>query len=117
MRVDRKTLRFYSKKSEEGKRLNKLSFFDPDKIEQRIKNKEQGKEKHEEYVYALQQKMTERLEAEEIKVIKTLKEKGLSKSEVDEYMDLWTELNLWPKPKNYHSSRKIMKKLNKKYNL
>lgn len=117
MRVDRRTLRFYNKKSEEGKRLSKLSFFHPDKVEQRTKNRLQGMERHNEYVYALQEKMAERLAPVEAKVTEALKEKGLEKSEITEYMDLWAELNLWPKPENYHSSRKKMKKLNKKYNL
>lgn len=117
MRIDRRTLKSYLRKTASWKRMQKLSFLNPEKVEHRRRNREEGLKRHEEYTYALQEQMSEKLSVKENELTNKLKEKGLKKAEITEYMDKWASINLWPKPADYHQVRKELKKLNKKYDL
>lgn len=115
MKLNRRSKRMYYRSTEEGKRLLKLNFLHPDKVENRMSNISSGREAHENFIQHIQEGIVERNSEEESRIMDILKEKGLSKNEIDEYMDLWSALKLWPKPEDHIQIRKEFKKLKRKY--
>ena len=117
MLLNRSQKRFFMKKSAEGKRLQALSFFHPDKIALRRKNMETGAQQHEEYTRSIQEKMAENLGPREQELISLLKGNEVGKKDIDAYMDIWAGVNFWPKPDDFYALRKQLRSLNKKYKI
>lgn len=117
MKLNRKQRRIFYNNSEEGKRIKKLGFLHPDRISARKSSIEEGKILHEENVNASQERIVERLSSKESLLTDTLKLKNLDKSKVDAYLEVWSDVNFWPKSKTYYESKKTLKRLNKEYNL
>lgn len=116
MKLDRKTRRIYSRFTGEGKRMSKLNFLHPEKVEQRRTNLSNGNSSHEQFVQFIQERIAENNSEREALIMTNLKDMGLSKKEVDNYMDLWSSIKMWPKPDNHIAIKKELKSLSKKYN-
>ena len=115
--LNRRVKRAYQRMTESGKRMSKLNFLHPDKVESRRKNIEQGNAAHEDFVQRVQRALAEKIAPKEAAIMEELKSKGLNKAQIDVYMEIWATVNFWPKDKDHHSLRKQLKKLNKEYNV
>jgi len=115
MQLNRTQRRFFTRKSTEGKRIEKLSFLHPDRIKNRMLIQERGQQQHEEFTMAVQEKLVERIIEKESSLKKELKANKILKVNIDHYMEVWSGVNFWPKPKDFYSLRKELKKLNKEY--
>lgn len=113
--LNRKVKRAYQRMTPSGKRLSKLNFLHPDKVEARRKNIEQGKIAQDDFTRRIQERMLETLAPKETELTNKLNDLGLNKSQVEEYMELWATVNFWPKDRNHHALRKQLMKLNKEY--
>jgi len=115
--LNRKLKRAYQRMTPIGKRLSKLNFLHPDKTEARRKNIEQGKIAQEDFTQKIQERLSEAIAPKEAEITNKLKDLGLNKTQVDEYMEIWATINFWPKDRNHHSLRKQLIKLNKEYKI
>jgi len=115
--LNRRVKRAYQRMTDSGKRMSKLNFLHPDKVEARRKNIEQGSAAHESFVQKVQEALAEKIAPKEAALTEELKAKGLKKAQIDEYMEIWATVNFWPKDRNHHSLRKQLRKLNKEYNV
>jgi hypothetical protein len=116
MKLNRKTRRAYYRYTAEGRRMSKLNFLHPEKVELRRNNILSGKEMHDSFEQSIQERIAENNAELESKIIESLKEKGLNKSEIDNYMDLWSSVKMWPKPKNHIEVKRELKSLSRQYN-
>lgn len=117
MKLTRKQKRWYFGRSEAGRRMQKLHFMHPDKVAHRRNNLATGKETHDEYVSAVQELLYEGLSAKEAAITERLKANNVEQSTIDRYMELWSDVVMWPKPDTYLASRKELKKLNKELSI
>ena len=115
MNLNRTQRRWFTRKSPEGKRMLKLSFFHPDKVANRQANHERGEQQHESFTMQIQERIVEKLADREKSLMDALKEKKVLKTNIDHYMEVWSGVNFWPKPKDFQALRKELKKLNKEY--
>jgi hypothetical protein len=115
MQLNRTQRRYFTRKSPEGKRMSKLNFLHPDKIEKRRQNLENGKQVQEDFTRSIQEKLIETLGPIETRLTEELKEKNILKTNIDHYLDVWSGVNFWPRPDDYQALRKELKKLNKEY--
>lgn len=116
MKLDRKTRRTYSRFTTEGKRMTKLNFLHPEKVEQRRIILSNGNSNHEEFVQSVQERIAENNSDKEAHIMSRLKEMGLTKKEIDNYLELWSSIVMWPKLDNHIAIKKEFKSLCKKYN-
>ena len=117
MQLNRKQRRFFNRQSPESKRLQDASFMSPDKVDRRLSNFENGKAQHAEFVRQAQEALMESLANSEASIMERLKALKLSKQDSDNYMDVWSGCNMWPKPEDSRSLKKELKSLNKEYNI
>lgn len=115
--IPRSTRRKYLTKTSYYKRLAGIRFNHPDREAHRELTRKHGEETHTKNVEAIQHALSEKLAPQEKLIMETLNSKGLEKAEVDSYMEKWVDVNFWPKPKNYHQTKKEIRKLNKKYGI
>jgi hypothetical protein len=116
MKLNRKTRRAYYRSTEEGRRMLKLNFLHPEKVELRRNNILSGRENHDSFEQSIQERIAENNSELESKIMDGLKERGLEKNEIDHYMDLWSSIKMWPKPNNHIEIKKELKALRRKYN-
>ena len=115
MQLNRTHRRLFTRNSPEGRRISKLPFMHPDRVENRAANRERGAQQHEAFTMFNQERHLERLADKEASLMKELKDKKILKANIDHCMDVWAGVNFWPKPNDYQSLRKELKKLNKEY--
>jgi len=115
--IPRSTRRKYLTRTSYYKRIAGLRLNHPDKVTHREMMRKQGEETHTKNVEAIQHALSETLAPKEALILETLKSKGLEKPEIDSYMEKWVDVNFWPKPSNFHQTRKEIRKLNKKYGI
>lgn len=111
-----RTRRAYLVSSPYYKRIAKLSFLHPDRVEHREAMRKHGEEIYKTNFEAFQRNYADSIAPLEAKVMERLKSKNLAEQDYNEYMDCWAEANMWPAPKD-SSVKKKLKKLNKKYNM
>lgn len=115
--LTRSTRRRYLTRTGFYKQLSEKRFNHPQRVEYRENVRQQGLETHEKFKESIQREIAEKLAPAESKMIEILNSKKLEKAEVDAYMEKWVDVNFWPRPVNYHQTRKELKKLNKKYGI
>jgi hypothetical protein len=115
--LPRSTRRKYLTRTGYYKRIAGLRLNHPDKVTHREMTRTQGEESHKKNVEAIQHELSETLAPKETLIIEKLKSKGLEKAEIDSYMEKWVDINFWPKPSNFHQTRREVIKLNKKYGI
>jgi len=115
--LPRSTRRRYLTKTGFYKGLAEKRFNHPARVEYREMTRQQGIEAHQKNVEAVQNALSESLAPQETKIMDLLKSKQLDKELIDAYMTKWVDVNFWPRPVNYHQTRKELKKLNKKYGI
>jgi hypothetical protein len=115
--LPRSTRRRYLTKTGYYKRIAGLRLNHEDKVAHRELMRTQGEEAHKKNVEAIQERLSETLAPAETKIMEILNSKGLDKAEIDAYMTMWVDVNFWPRPKDYHVTRRALRKLNKKYGI
>lgn len=114
---NRKQIRAYYNALPEIKMRKSLQFMHPENIAARKDNRNTGTEMHDNHVENIQQSIFENHVEEETKLKDYLKINGLNKKQIDEYLEIWSNLIMWPAPKNKIELRKKLKSLNKTYNI
>lgn len=117
MKLSRAQKRWFNRNSAEGKRIQKLGTSSKEKLEFRSQSIISGKQQADSFTRSIQEKHIEKLEQTESELIKELKSKKISQTDIDKYMDIWAGIKTWPKPNDYHALRKELKKLNKEYGI
>ena len=117
MKLTRRQKRWYFRRSDAGRRMQQLHFMHPDKVAHRKNNLATGKETHDEYVSAIQGLHYESLSSKEAELTEQLKAKELDQATIDQYLELWTDTVIWPRPESYIQSRKELKRLNKELSI
>ena len=76
MKLNRKTKREYYRYTQEGRRMLKLNFLHPEKVEMRKNNILSGKETHESFEQLIQERIVENNAELESKITENLKGRG-----------------------------------------
>lgn len=90
-RHNRRTRRAFMKRSGMLKYKNSLRPFSKEWLEWYREKREEGKKLHQQHLEFVERQQYEQLQRMEDGIVKTLKENGYSKKEIDEYLESWYE--------------------------
>ncbi|MFW9950503.1 MAG: hypothetical protein ACFFKA_10315 [Candidatus Thorarchaeota archaeon] len=97
--------------------MQKMNPLSKERIEMRAANLEKGRELHEEHVARLQNSLVEELAPHEARLKEKMKAKKIDQEVINEYIEIWSELNFWPRPYNKSALRKQLRQLAKEHNI
>ena len=115
MKLTRRQRRSYLTQTPNYKRMQKLRLNHPDKVEYQLAVKENGKKDSQTFFEMTQRSVAEQLSIQESLLLKKLNE-TLIPSNVNEYMEVWSDVRGWPATKD-PAAKKKLKQLSKEYNI
>jgi len=110
-KLTRTQRRAYMHKQPDIKLIRKAHFFNIEKLELMHAFKESGAKMFNEHFEATQRSVVDQLAKSESIILEKLKALNLSQEAIDNYINIWADLNMWPRSKN--ASNKKLRTLNR----
>lgn len=93
------------------KEIKRKNFFSVERLELMRAFSQAGTKAYDAHFEATQRSVVDQLAPLEAQILDKLKSLNLTQDVIDNYIEVWADLNMWPRSKN--ASRKKLKALNK----